>query len=244
MLVGGSDLDLDNVSVARTTIPHAGGMGFRSLAPTDGEGATPVRRPGAVIVTHDGLGFAVTECDEVGGHRGFPFDRGGGLNPAHGAMWRGSFDHPLLVAPKRHQARVETGFTTGHSTYAREATQMPRRWRSSTEAVSKPSGRGTLAEASVPRLTSRLMSAVSPPIDGLILAARRRPIRSDCGTLLRALPALAPSDAAEDAGHPESQHGAEADCSHADPPNPGRKIVHGVVSPLHEPRLCCARDSQ
>src|SRR6266436_9668743 len=52
-------------------------MGFRSLAPTDGEGATPVRRPGAVIVTHDGLGLAVAECDEVGGHRGFPFDRGG-----------------------------------------------------------------------------------------------------------------------------------------------------------------------
>ena len=77
MLVGGSDLDLDDVSVARTTIPHAGGVGFRSLAPTDGEGATPVRRPGAVIVTHDGLGFAVAECDEVGGHRGFPFDRGG-----------------------------------------------------------------------------------------------------------------------------------------------------------------------
>ena len=72
MLVGGSDLDLDNVSVARTTIPHAGGMGFRSLAPTERESATPVRRPGAVIVTHDGLGFAVTECDEVGGHRGFP----------------------------------------------------------------------------------------------------------------------------------------------------------------------------
>jgi hypothetical protein len=77
VLVGGSDLDLDDVSVARTTIPQAGGMGFRSLAPTDGEGATPVRRPGAVIVTHDGLGFAVAECDEVGGHSGIPFNRGG-----------------------------------------------------------------------------------------------------------------------------------------------------------------------
>ena len=55
----------------------SGGVDFRSLAPTEGESATPVRRPGAVIVTHDGLGFAVAECDEVGGHRGFPFDRGG-----------------------------------------------------------------------------------------------------------------------------------------------------------------------
>ena len=45
---------------------------------------------------------------------------------------------------------------------------MPRRWRSSTEAVSKPSGRGHPAETSVPRLTSRLMSAVSPPIDGSV----------------------------------------------------------------------------
>jgi hypothetical protein len=52
-------------------------MGFRSLAPTERESATPVRRPGAVIVTHHGLGLAVAECDEVGGHRGFPFDRGG-----------------------------------------------------------------------------------------------------------------------------------------------------------------------
>ena len=96
----------------------------------------------------------------------------------------------------------------------------------------------------MPRLTSRLMSAVSPPIDGLILAARRRPIRSDCGTLLRAPPALAPSEAAEDAGYPESQNGAEADAKHYDPPNPGRKIVHGVVSPLHEPRLCWVRDGK
>jgi len=78
VVVGGSDLvDLDDVSVARTTIPHAGGVGLRSLAPTEGESATLVRRPRAVIVTHDGLGFAVAECDEVGGHRGFPFDRGG-----------------------------------------------------------------------------------------------------------------------------------------------------------------------
>ncbi len=108
---------------------------------------------------------------------------------------------------------------------------MPRRWRSSTEAVSKPSGRGTLAEASVPRQTSRLMSAVSPPIDGFILAGRRRVIGSNGGAPLRSRPQLAPSEAAEDAGDPESQNGAEADASHDDPPNPGRKTVHGVVSP-------------
>jgi hypothetical protein len=108
---------------------------------------------------------------------------------------------------------------------------MPRRLGTSTEAVSKPSGRGALAEASVPRLTSRLMSAVSPPIDGLILAARRRPIGNIRGATLRSRPQLAPSEAAEDAGDPESQNGAEADRKHDDPPNPGRKIVHGVVSP-------------
>jgi hypothetical protein len=88
----------------------------------------------------------------------------------------------------------------------------------------------------VPRLTSRLMSAVSPPIDGLILAGRRLAIGNVCGAPLRSRPQLAPSEAAEDAGYPESQNGAEADCSHDDPPNPGRKTVHGVVSPLHEPR--------
>jgi hypothetical protein len=119
---------------------------------------------------------------------------------------------------------------------------MPRRWRSSTEAVSKPSGRGTLAEASAPRLTSRLKSPVSPLIDGLILAGRRLPIGNVCGAPLRSRPQLAPSEAAEEDGYPESQNGAEADCSHDDPPNPGRKTVHGVVSPLHEPKLCCARD--
>ena len=108
---------------------------------------------------------------------------------------------------------------------------MPRRWRSSTEAVSKPSGRGTLAEVSVSRLTSRLRSAVSPPIDGLILAARRWPIGNCSGAPLRSRPQLAPSEAAEDAGDPVSQNGAEADAKHDDPPNPGRKTVHGVVSP-------------
>ena len=113
---------------------------------------------------------------------------------------------------------------------------MPLRWRSSTEAVSKPSGRGTLAEASVPRLTFRLMSPVSPLIDGLILAGRRLPISNVCGVPRRSRPQLAPSEAAEDAGYPESQNRAEADGGHDDPPNPGRKTVHDVVSPLHEPR--------
>jgi hypothetical protein len=93
----------------------------------------------------------------------------------------------------------------------------------------------------VPRLTSRLMSAVSPPIDGLILAGRRLAIGNVCGAPLRSRPQLAPSEAAEDAGDPESQNGAEADRKHDDPPNPARKTVHGVVSPLDEPRLCCAR---
>ena len=93
----------------------------------------------------------------------------------------------------------------------------------------------------MPRLTSRLMSAVSPPIDGLILAGRRLAIGNVCGAL-RSRPQLAPSEAAEEGGYPESQNGSEADCSHDDPPNPGRKTVHGVVSPLHEPKLCCARD--
>jgi hypothetical protein len=144
VVVGGSDLvDLDDVSVARTTIPHAGGVGFRSLAPTEGEGATPVRRPGAVIVTHDGLGFVVAECDEVGGHSGIPFDRGGvsirHTEPCGGALLIIHF-WALRSASKQESKRA---LTTGHSTYAQEATQMPRRRRSSTEVVSNPSGRGT-----------------------------------------------------------------------------------------------------
>jgi hypothetical protein len=69
VLVGGSDLlDLDEVSVARTVIAHAGGVGFRRLALTEGKGAAPVRSPGAVIVTDDGLRLAVAESDTVDGH--------------------------------------------------------------------------------------------------------------------------------------------------------------------------------
>ena len=75
------------------------------------------------------------------------------------------------------------------------------------------------------------MSAVSPPIDGLILAARRRPIDNVCGAPRRSRPQLAPSEAAEEAGDPESQNGAEADRKHDDPPNPARKTVHRIASP-------------
>jgi len=58
-LVGGGELlDLDEISVARTVIAHAGGVGFRRLALTEGEGAAPVGRPGAVIITDDRLGLA------------------------------------------------------------------------------------------------------------------------------------------------------------------------------------------
>jgi hypothetical protein len=69
VLVSGLDLfDLDEVSVARTTIAQAGSVGFGRLALTEGEGAVLVRRPGAVIVTDDGLRLAVAESYVVGGH--------------------------------------------------------------------------------------------------------------------------------------------------------------------------------
>src|SRR6266481_9477956 len=86
LIVGSGLLDFDEVSVARTAIPHASRVDLRSLAPTEGESATPVRRPRAIIVTDDGLGFAVTECDVVGGHSGIPLRSRRGRNPAHGAM--------------------------------------------------------------------------------------------------------------------------------------------------------------
>src|SRR6266566_4445181 len=75
VLVGGSDLlDADELSVPRTAIAHPGGVGFRRLAPTEGERASPIRRPGAVIVTDDGLGLAVAESDLVDGHSASPAD--------------------------------------------------------------------------------------------------------------------------------------------------------------------------
>jgi hypothetical protein len=77
VLVAGSDLlNSNELSVARTAIAHAGGVGFRRLTPTEGQGATPVRRPRAVIVTDDGLSFAVAECDVVNGHSGIPPEGG------------------------------------------------------------------------------------------------------------------------------------------------------------------------
>jgi hypothetical protein len=68
--LGGDLLDFNEVSVARTLIAHAGGMGFRRTTSTNDDGAAPVRRPGAVIVTHDGLGLAVAESDLVDRHCG------------------------------------------------------------------------------------------------------------------------------------------------------------------------------
>jgi hypothetical protein len=44
-----------------------------------------------------------------------------------------------------------------------------------------------------------------------------------------ARPQLAADITAEGSGDPESQNGAEADGKHDDPPNQGRKTVHGVV---------------
>src|SRR4029077_13283883 len=69
------------------------------------EGATPVRRPRAVIVADDSLCFAVAECDVVGGQVASPSERG---------------------CPDGRQARVATGFMSGRSTHAQEVTQMPR----------------------------------------------------------------------------------------------------------------------
>ena len=64
------------LSVARTAIAHAGGVDFRRLTPAESQGPTPVRRPRAVIVTDDGLGFAVAKCDVVDGHNGIPSEGG------------------------------------------------------------------------------------------------------------------------------------------------------------------------
>src|SRR5215831_12367089 len=46
---------------------------------------------------------------------------------------------------------------------------------------------------------------------------------------------FAPQVAAEDADRPVSQNRPEADNGHDDPPNPSRKTLHGVGSPLLEP---------
>src|SRR5262249_31723830 len=93
-------LDGKELSVARTAVAHAGSVGFCRLTPTEGERAPPISCPRAVIVTDDGLGFAVPKCDAVDGHSGVP--------------------------PEEHQARVGTGSYEGRSAHAREVTQMPR----------------------------------------------------------------------------------------------------------------------
>jgi hypothetical protein len=46
-----------------------------------------------------------------------------------------------------------------------------------------------------------------------------------------ARPQPAPDITAEGSGHPENQNGAETDGGHHDPPSPGRRTAHGVVSP-------------
>src|SRR5882672_11377715 len=73
---GGKLLDLDQVSVARTAIAHAGGMGFRRPSLTESEGAAVVSRPAAVIITDDGLALAVAESDAIGGHGRLSFEWG------------------------------------------------------------------------------------------------------------------------------------------------------------------------
>ena len=71
VLVAGRELLNGNqLSVARAVIAHAGGVVFRRLSPTQGEGAMLVGRPCALIVADDGLGFAVAECDVVERHGG------------------------------------------------------------------------------------------------------------------------------------------------------------------------------
>src|SRR5262249_28707547 len=76
---GGELLDLDEISVARTAIAHAGSVGFRHLALADCEGAAPIGRPGAVVITDDGFSLAVAESDVVGGHGRPSLEAGGNL---------------------------------------------------------------------------------------------------------------------------------------------------------------------
>ena len=74
VIVGTDLLDVDDVRVARTAIAQAGGVGFRRFAPTEREGATPVGRPSAVIITDDSLGLAVAESNVVDGQGGTSFE--------------------------------------------------------------------------------------------------------------------------------------------------------------------------
>jgi hypothetical protein len=71
MLVGGGDLvHLNEVSVSRTLVAQPSSVGFGRIALTESGGAAAVRRPGAVIVTDDGLCRAVAESDAVNRHCG------------------------------------------------------------------------------------------------------------------------------------------------------------------------------
>jgi hypothetical protein len=91
LVVGGDLLDLNDVSVARTLISHPSGVSFRRITLMDGDSAAPVRRPGAVIITNDGLGLSIAESYLVGRHRGtsppaavIPVKHGwGGRLPGH-----------------------------------------------------------------------------------------------------------------------------------------------------------------
>jgi hypothetical protein len=89
VLVGVSDLlDGNELGVARTAIAHTGGVNFRRLTPAEGQGAPPVRRPRAVIVADDGLGFAVAKCDVVDGHSGIPPEGGSISIRPRKRLWR------------------------------------------------------------------------------------------------------------------------------------------------------------
>jgi L-alanine-DL-glutamate epimerase-like enolase superfamily enzyme len=73
VLVGGSDLlDVDKLRIPGAEIAHPGGVVFRHLALGEGNGAAPVRRPGAVIVTKDGSGLAVAKRDSINGQAAPP----------------------------------------------------------------------------------------------------------------------------------------------------------------------------
>ena len=98
VLVAGRELLNGNqLSVARAVIAHAGGVVFRRLSPTQGEGAMLVGRPCALIVADDGLGFAVAKCDAVDGHSSIPPEGGWIQSAAQSpvAAVVGVFDRPF-----------------------------------------------------------------------------------------------------------------------------------------------------
>jgi hypothetical protein len=100
---GGDLLDGNQLSVARTAVAHAGSVGFCRLTPPEDERATPIRRPRTVIVTDDGLGFAVAKCDVVDGHGGIPSVA--------------SMLFALFGCPKALQVTTETGVMSVRSAH-------------------------------------------------------------------------------------------------------------------------------